>query len=122
MLLLGGEGSGKTSTMTKFTRKAIEKLKWRTIEGVRHERRAEKWLIFYHFAGATPGSSDLMSMLHRLLLMLEVVPESGLPKSVEACAQLCCMALSNPATPNIVIIVDAVDQVSVESMPWHQRT
>ena len=42
----------------------------------------------------------------------DVLQESGLPNDVDASAALCCMALSNPATQPIIVIVDALDQVS----------
>ena len=34
------------------------------------------WRVFYHFAGATPCSSELLPMLRRLLLVMETVPVS----------------------------------------------
>ena len=34
------------------------------------------WRVFYHFVGAVPGSTDLFSMLKRLLLEMEVVSVS----------------------------------------------
>ena len=34
------------------------------------------WHVFYHFVGAVPGSTDLFSMLKRLLLEMEVVSVS----------------------------------------------
>ena len=47
-----------------------------------------------------------------MMINNNVFQESDLPNDVDASAELCCMALSNPATQPIIVIVDALDQVS----------
>jgi len=32
------------------------------------------WQVFYHFIGAVPGSTDLLSILRRLLFEMKAVP------------------------------------------------
>ena len=35
--------------------------------------KSKNWLVFYHFVGAVPGSTELEALLKRLLVEMKVV-------------------------------------------------
>ena len=47
---------------------------------------------------------------------MDYFQESSLPKDLSAAAQLCCNALGNSKTKPVVVIIDAVNQVSICSL------
>ncbi|KAI0230069.1 hypothetical protein LSAT2_019536 [Lamellibrachia satsuma] len=71
------------------------------------------WRVFYHFVGAVPGSTDLFSMLKRLLLEMEVVSQTNLPTSLDKAVQLTCAALADVDARPTLIFIDALNQVSI---------
>ena len=46
-----------------------------------------------------------------IILNSSILQESGLPKDMNAAAGLCSSALTNPNTPPIIVLVDAINQV-----------
>lgn len=66
--------------------------------------------MFFHFVGATPGSTDLAFFLQRLTK--EVKPDiKDIVSDLETLIQLSNSLLSNENTEPIILYIDAVNQV-----------
>eukprot|EP00058_Branchiostoma_floridae_P025527 XP_002611017.1 hypothetical protein BRAFLDRAFT_97506 [Branchiostoma floridae] len=105
-MVLVADRSGKSAVMARTANDTVTKALNNTIPG----GGDKGWHIFFHFVGATPGSTDLELMLKRLLKELGVVNDSTMPKDLESSVQLTTAVLSNPNTRPTVIILDAVNQ------------
>ncbi|CAH1244024.1 TEP1 [Branchiostoma lanceolatum] len=118
LVLVAGPGSGKSAVMARTANDTVTKALNNTIPG----GGDKGWHIFFHFVGATPGSTDLELMLKRLLKELGVVNDSTMPKDLESSVQLTTAVLSNPNTTPTVIILDAVNQfeevAAAMNMSW----
>ena len=67
--------------------------------------------MFFHFVGATPGSTDLAFFLQRLTK--EVKPDlKDILSDLESLIQLSNSLLANENTEPIILFIDAVNQVS----------
>ncbi|XP_019645560.1 PREDICTED: TPR repeat-containing protein DDB_G0287407-like isoform X1 [Branchiostoma belcheri] len=118
LVLVAGPGSGKSAVMARTANDTVVNALQNTIPGAGDKG----WHVFFHFVGATPGSTDLELMLKRLLKELGVVNDSTMPKDLESTVQLTTAVLSNPNTRPTVIILDAVNQfeevAAAMNMSW----
>ena len=77
----------------------------------------KKWQVFYHFVGATPGSTDLAFFLQRLTK--EVKPDlKDIVSDLESLIQLTNSLLSNVHTKPTLLFIDAVNQVICLTFLW----
>ncbi|XP_033737542.1 LOW QUALITY PROTEIN: nephrocystin-3-like [Pecten maximus] len=121
LLILGGQGYGKSSILCKAATVIEKKVQEEQIQST----SGQKWHVFFHFVGAAPGSTCLEAMLKRLLREMEVINDSNIPRGIESTAQMCCSMLSNPNTRPVIIFIDALNQFAEEQaalvMSWLPR-
>ncbi|XP_035690264.1 telomerase protein component 1-like [Branchiostoma floridae] len=121
MLLVGEAGSGKSAIMARVADVATTKALNKEIPG----GGDTGWHVFYHFVGAIPGSTDLETVLKRLLRELDIVNDTTMPKDMESTVQLTCGVLSSRTTRPTIIIIDAVNQMDedphAQSVSWLPR-
>ena len=97
VIIQGMPGTGKSSIMASLANKLL--------------KETDKLSVFYHFVGAVPGSTDLQSMLSRLLIELGCLDSQKPPKGLDEVMALARSALSNSTNlKQTVVIVDAVNQ------------
>ncbi|XP_065641448.1 nephrocystin-3 isoform X1 [Hydra vulgaris] len=79
-----------------------------------------KWKIFYHFVGATHGSTDLAFFLQRLTK--EVKPDlKETVSNIETLMQLTNSLLTNPNTEPVILFIDAVNQLDEDKQQFLSR-
>ena len=104
VVVYGGPGLGKTSIMASLADRCAR------LNGKNEKVNREAVKVFCHFTGAVTNSTDLLTMLTRLLLELDVVSQKEKPSKLEDAMALVRGALANPKTVRSVIIIDAVNQ------------
>ncbi|XP_077981357.1 telomerase protein component 1-like [Glandiceps talaboti] len=119
LIILGGPGMGKSSIMAKVADEAVFRAAKKQIPG----GGDAGWLIFYHFVGAVPGSTDPERALKRMLKEMGIVNEATMPTDMETTCQMVSGVLSNPNTRPTVIVIDAVNQFDDDkmSLSWLPR-
>ncbi|XP_066925783.1 telomerase protein component 1-like isoform X2 [Clytia hemisphaerica] len=117
LLVIGTAGAGKSALMAKCTADTVNMIK----DGTMTPPRGHKdWKVFFHFVGATPGSTDLAFFLQRLTK--EVKPDmKDIASDLETLIQLSNSLLSNQNTEPVVLFIDAVNQVDEDKQNFLRR-
>ncbi|XP_057298336.1 TPR repeat-containing protein DDB_G0287407-like [Hydractinia symbiolongicarpus] len=111
LLLVGNGGAGKSAVMAKCASDILRST---------HSNEKVKWRVFFHFVGATPGSTDLAFFLQRLTK--EVKPDmKDTANDLETLIQLSNSLLSNPNTKPIVLFIDGVNQFDEDKQQYLRR-
>lgn len=117
LLVIGTAGAGKSALMAKCAADACQKAQKCEIEVPDGHK---KWQVFYHFVGATPGSTDLAFFLQRLTK--EVKPDlKDILSDLESLIQLTNSLLSNPHTKPTLLFIDAVNQLDEDKQQFLSR-
>lgn len=111
LLLIGNAGSGKSAIMAKSANNAIAKAEKGELRGAR---------VFFHFVGATPGSTDLAFFLQRLSREINV-SKRDVVSDLDSLVQLTNSLLSNKNTKPCVVIVDAINQMDDDKIQYLTR-
>lgn len=111
LLLIGNAGSGKSAIMAKSANDAIAKAEKGELRGAR---------VFFHFVGATPGSTDLAFFLQRLSREINV-SKRDVVSDLDSLVQLTNSLLSNKNTKPCVVIVDAINQMDDDKIQYLTR-
>ncbi len=111
LLITGEPGCGKSALMSRFTEEII------------HQH--PDWLIHSHFVGASPASTNLREMLHRLCIHLKRTQGSTeeVPEDVEGLQFLLPVLLARSAEARkVLIVIDAINQTektgNSRSLSW----
>ncbi|XP_065653579.1 TPR repeat-containing protein DDB_G0287407-like isoform X2 [Hydra vulgaris] len=117
LLVIGTAGAGKSAVMAKCASNAVQMTdKNEILVPVGFT----KWKIFYHFVGATHGSTDLAFFLQRLTK--EVKPDlKETVSNIETLMQLTNSLLTNPNTEPIILFIDAVNQLDEDKQQFLSR-
>ncbi|CAB3986857.1 Hypothetical predicted protein [Paramuricea clavata] len=83
-------------------------------------RQMLKWKVYFHFVGATPGSTDLAFFLQRLTKELNP-RKTDVVSDLDSLVQLANSLLSNPNTPPTIVFVDAVNQMDSDKLQYLTR-
>jgi len=117
LLVIGTAGAGKSALMAKCAADARHKAEnglMKIPDG------HKKWQVFYHFVGATPGSTDLAFFLQRLTK--EVKPDiKDIVSDLESLIQLTNSLLSNVHTKPTLLFIDAVNQLDEDKQQFLSR-
>ncbi|EDO32895.1 predicted protein, partial [Nematostella vectensis] len=117
LLLVGNAGSGKSAIMARAACDALDKSSSR-----QYSSTGDTWKVFYHFVGATPGSTDLAFFLQRLTKELGSAKVLWMQLSdLDSLVQLTNSLLSNPNTKPAIIIVDAINQLDDDKIQYLTR-
>ncbi|XP_048581022.1 TPR repeat-containing protein DDB_G0287407 isoform X2 [Nematostella vectensis] len=115
LLLVGNAGSGKSAIMARAACDALDKSSSR-----QYSSTGDTWKVFYHFVGATPGSTDLAFFLQRLTKELGSA-KMDVVSDLDSLVQLTNSLLSNPNTKPAIIIVDAINQLDDDKIQYLTR-
>ncbi|XP_028414822.1 telomerase protein component 1-like isoform X3 [Dendronephthya gigantea] len=118
LLLVGNAGSGKSAIMAKSAHDAVEKSHNST--EINFPRQMLKWKVYFHFVGATPGSTDLAFFLQRLTKELNP-RKTDVVSDLDSLVQLANSLLSNPNTPPTIVFVDAINQMDSDKLQYLTR-
>lgn len=116
LLLIGNAGSGKSAIMAKSASDAL-------VRAERGELPGAKGLpckVFFHFVGATPGSTDLAFFLQRLSREINV-SKRDVVSDLDSLVQLTNSLLSNKNTRPCVVFVDAINQMDDDKIQYLTR-
>nr|XP_047125336.1 TPR repeat-containing protein DDB_G0287407 [Hydra vulgaris]XP_047125337.1 TPR repeat-containing protein DDB_G0287407 [Hydra vulgaris] len=117
LLVIGTAGAGKSALMAKCASNAIQMAEKNEIAV---PAGFKKWKIFFHFVGATPGSTDLAFFLQRLTK--EAKPDmKDIVSDLETLIQLTNSLLTNPNTEPIILFIDAVNQLDEDKQQFLSR-
>eukprot|EP00794_Sanderia_malayensis_P003244 gene3244-3725_t len=104
LLVVGTAGSGKSALMAKCATDAVT---WAKNHPAPLD--SQRWKVFFHFVGATPGSTDLAFFLRRLTK--EIKPDlDNVVNDLESLIQLTAGLLSNADTEPVILFIDAFDE------------
>ncbi|XP_065072260.1 uncharacterized protein LOC135696706 [Rhopilema esculentum] len=117
LLIIGTAGAGKSAVMAKAAADAVRLAKENKIP---LSNGYKKCRVFFHFVGATPGSTDLAFFLQRLTK--EVKPDlKDIVSDLESLIQLSGSLLSNPNTEPVILFIDAVNQLDEDKQHFLNR-
>jgi len=117
LLVIGTAGAGKSAVMAKCAADAFKLAKENKIP---ISNGYKKCRVFFHFVGATPGSTDLAFFLQRLIK--ESSPGlKDVVSDIESLIQLSGSLLSNPNTEPVVLFIDAVNQLDEDKQQFLNR-
>ncbi|XP_057298417.1 TPR repeat-containing protein DDB_G0287407-like isoform X1 [Hydractinia symbiolongicarpus] len=117
LLVIGTAGAGKSALMAKC---AADTVYMASENKLTVPSGFKKWRVFFHFVGATPGSTDLAFFLQRLTK--EVKPDmKDIVSDLETLIQLSNSLLSNPNTEPIILFIDAVNQLDEDKQQFMSR-
>lgn len=114
LLLIGNAGSGKSAIMAKSANDAIAKAERGELMGTKTCK------VFFHFVGATPGSTDLAFFLQRLSREINV-SKRDVVSDLDSLVQLTNSLLSNKNTRPCVVFVDAINQMDDDKIQYLTR-
>jgi len=117
LLVIGYAGAGKSALMAKCASDAVSAANNNNIPLPSDYKR---WRVFFHFVGATPGSTDLAFFLQRLTK--EVKPDlKDIVSDLETLIQLSNSLLGNENTEPILLFIDAVNQLDEDKQQFLSR-
>jgi nephrocystin-3 len=110
LVLLGGPGLGKTSLMAKAAEHTVS-LSNQGLLPVPSLFEGMSWKVFYHFVGATPNSTDIETLLNRIIKTLGLLSTENMPRDFDSACQFVHGALVNDNTNPLIIFIDAMNQL-----------
>eukprot|EP00794_Sanderia_malayensis_P017020 gene17020-18734_t len=117
LLVIGTAGAGKSAVMAKCAADAVAQAKENKFPV---PSQFKKYRVFFHFVGATPGSTDLAFFLQRLTK--EIKPDlKDVVSDLESLIQLSGSLLSNPNTEPVMLFIDAVNQLDEDKQQFLSR-
>ncbi|XP_073234620.1 TPR repeat-containing protein DDB_G0287407-like isoform X1 [Porites lutea] len=114
LLLIGNAGSGKSAIMAKSANDALDNAQRGELMGKKNCK------VFFHFVGATPGSTDLAFFLQRLSREINV-SKRDVVSDLDSLVQLTNSLLSNKNTKPCVVFVDAINQMDDDKIQYLTR-
>lgn len=116
LLIIGNAGSGKSAIMAKSASDALAKAERGELPGA----KGSPCKVFFHFVGATPGSTDLAFFLQRLSKEINV-SKRDVVSDLDSLVQLTNSLLSNKNTKPCVVFVDAINQMDDDKIQYLTR-
>ncbi|XP_066932772.1 LOW QUALITY PROTEIN: TPR repeat-containing protein DDB_G0287407-like [Clytia hemisphaerica] len=110
LVLVGQSGAGKSSIIARSARDVCDMIDDGQLSGK----------VFVHFVGATPGSTDLVSFLKRIVAELSPDNKESI-SDLQGYVQLVCRLLSKEEIGPVYLFIDAINQMDEDKQYYLAR-